>query len=91
MEIPEDMSIVVFDDLPQGWILPFLTVISQPAYEIGKQACELMLERLASDEPIAPRTIVLPSSLIVRRSSAPPRSTSAHPAPAGAKAMENPA
>jgi LacI family transcriptional regulator len=91
MEIPEDMSIVVFDDLPQGWILPFLTVISQPAYEIGKQAAELMLERLASDEPIAPRTIVLPSSLIVRRSSAPPRSTSAHPAPAGAKAMENPA
>jgi LacI family transcriptional regulator len=77
MQIPADMSIVVFDDLPQGWILPFLTVISQPAYEIGKQAAELMLERLAGDEPIAPRTIVLPSSLIVRQSSAPPRSPSA--------------
>jgi LacI family transcriptional regulator len=91
LEIPDDMSIVVFDDLPQGWIIPFLTVISQPAYEIGKQAAELMLERLASEEPIAPRTIVLPSSLIVRRSSAPPRSVSAQPAPTGAQAMENPA
>jgi LacI family transcriptional regulator len=77
MEIPDDMSIVVFDDLPQGWIIPFLTVISQPAYEIGKQAAELMLERLASEESIEPRTIVLPSTLIVRRSSAPPRSRSA--------------
>jgi LacI family transcriptional regulator len=91
MEIPQDMSVVVFDDLPQGWILPFLTVISQPAYEIGKQACELMLTRLASDRPFEPRTIVLPSSLIVRQSSAPPRPASAQPVPAGAPAMENPA
>ncbi|MGA3056927.1 MAG: LacI family DNA-binding transcriptional regulator [Candidatus Limnocylindrales bacterium] len=91
LEIPDDMSIVVFDDLPQGWIMPFLTVIAQPAYEIGRLAAEMMLERLASEEPIEPRTIVLPSSLIVRRSSAPPRSTSAQPAPAGANPMENPA
>jgi LacI family transcriptional regulator len=91
LEIPDDMSIVVFDDLPQGWIIPFLTVISQPAYEIGKQAAELMLERLAGDEPPAPRTIVLPGSLIVRRSSAAPRSTPA-PAPrAAANPLENPA
>ena len=91
MEIPHDMSVVVFDDLPQGWIQPFLTVISQPAYEIGKQACELMLARLSSAEPIEPCTIVLPSSLIVRQSSAPPRSTSARPAPAMSFATENPA
>ena len=91
MEIPRDMSVVVFDDLPQGWILPILTVISQPAYEIGKQACELILARLASNDPLEPRTIVLPSTLIVRQSSAPPRSAPARPAPAGATATENPA
>ena len=89
LEIPDDMSIVVFDDLPQGWILPFLTVIAQPAYEIGKRAAEMMLERLVSEEPIEPRTIVLPSTLIVRRSSAPPRATSAPPALAVANPMEN--
>jgi DNA-binding LacI/PurR family transcriptional regulator len=91
LKIPDDMSIVVFDDLPQGWIIPFLTVIAQPAYQIGKKAAELMLERLGSDEPIAPRTFVLRSSLIVRQSSAPPRSASAKPARAAAKPMENPA
>jgi LacI family transcriptional regulator len=68
------MSIVVFDDLPQGWVLdPFLTVVSQPAYEIGRQAAELMLERLAGDAPADPRTIVLESSLIKRRSTSQPR------------------
>jgi LacI family transcriptional regulator len=72
--IPEDMSIVVFDDLPPGWAVdPFLTVVSQPAYEIGKRAAELMLERLAGDAPAKRRTLVLPSELITRRSTAPPR------------------
>lgn len=90
LEIPDDMSIVVFDDLPQGWVLPFLTVISQPAYEIGKLAAEMMLERLGSEVPIAPRTVVLPSSLIVRRSSAPPRLASGLPTPASLTSSENP-
>jgi LacI family transcriptional regulator len=72
MRTPEDMSIAVFDDLPPGWVFdPFLTVVSQPAYEIGKQAAELMLERLAGKAPADPRTIVLPSELITRRSTAP--------------------
>jgi LacI family transcriptional regulator len=74
LAVPDDMSIVVFDDLPQGWVLdPFLTVVSQPAYEIGRQAAELMLERLAGDAPADPRTIVLESSLIKRRSTSQPR------------------
>ena len=72
--IPEDMSMVVFDDLPPGWVLdPFLTVVSQPAYEIGTRAAELLLERLTGEAPEGPRSIVLPSELIVRRSTAPPR------------------
>jgi hypothetical protein len=82
LEIPDDMSIVCFDDLPQGWIQPFLTTVSQPTYEIGKQAAHMLLERLATDEPLESRVIVLPSSLIVRRSSAPPRSTKAQTASA---------
>jgi LacI family transcriptional regulator len=74
LRTPEDMSIAVFDDLPPGWVFdPFLTVVSQPAYEIGRQAAELMLERLAGNAPAEPRTIVLPIELITRRSTAPLR------------------
>jgi LacI family transcriptional regulator len=69
LRTPDEMSIAVFDDLPPGWVFdPFLTVVSQPAYEIGKQAAELMLERLAGKAPAEPRTIVLPSELIIRGS-----------------------
>jgi LacI family transcriptional regulator len=74
LRIPEDMSMVVFDDLPPDWVVdPFLTVVSQPAYEIGTRAAELMLGRLAGEATGAPRTIIRPSQLIVRRSTAPPR------------------
>ena len=46
LSIPEEMSIAVFDDLPPGRVLdPSLTVVSQPAYEIGRRAAELRLER----------------------------------------------
>ncbi len=86
----DDMSIVVFDDLPQGGSLPFLTAVSQPAYEIGKLAAYMLIERLATEEPLEPRVIVLPSSLIVRRSSAPPRLTSSA-GPRSAKAIAGPA
>ena len=46
MDVPADMSVAVFDDLPPGRVLdPSLTVVSPPAYEIGRRAAELRLER----------------------------------------------
>ena len=71
--IPGDISMVVFDDLPPDWVIdPFLTVVSQPAYDVGTQAAELLLARLSGEASDGPRSIVLPSELIVRRSTAPP-------------------
>ena len=53
-------------------IEPFLTVVAQPAYEIGQRAAELLLDRLAGEGPPEPQEILLPTELIVRRSSGPP-------------------
>jgi LacI family transcriptional regulator len=73
LRIPEAMSIVAFDDLPDDWLIdPFLTVVDQGAYEMGKQAAELILERLAGAGRPTRRAIILPVDFIVRRSSAPP-------------------
>ena len=73
LRVPDDLSVVAFDDLPDDWVMePFMTVVVQPAYEIGRQAAALLLERLAG-APVGPsRAVVLPGKLIVRRSSAPP-------------------
>jgi LacI family transcriptional regulator len=76
LQVPDDISLVTFDDLPLSMIWdPFLTVAAQPAYEIGRRAAELLLDRLAGEGPPETQEIVLPTELIVRRSSAPPRSS----------------
>ncbi|RME85403.1 MAG: LacI family transcriptional regulator, partial [Caldilineae bacterium] len=42
MRIPRDMALVCFDDLPNtSRLFPFLTVVVQPAYEIGANAAQL--------------------------------------------------
>ena len=74
LRVPEDISIVAFDDLPLV-MEPFLTVVAQPAYEIGQQATELLLARLAGEGPTEPQERVLPTHMLIRRSSGPPPAT----------------
>jgi LacI family transcriptional regulator len=73
LSVPDELSLVTFDDLPSSWLMsPFLTTANQPAYEIGQRATELLIARLNGEADAAPREIVLPAELIIRRSSAPP-------------------
>ena len=73
IDVPGDMSLVTFDDLPEEWHDdPFLTVLAQPAYELGRQAAELLFERLETGARGKRRVIVLPGAVIPRRSSGPP-------------------
>ncbi len=82
LAVPGDVSVVAFDDLPEGWVSePFLTVAAQPAYEIGQRAAEILLARLAGDPDEDCEDVVLPFDLKIRRSSGPPRAGA--PAPAG--------
>jgi LacI family transcriptional regulator len=73
LRVPEDVALVAFDDLPAAIVMePFLTVASQPAYEMGRRATELLLDRLAGNAPEGFQEIVLPTELIVRLSSGDP-------------------
>jgi LacI family transcriptional regulator len=73
LHVPEDVSLVAFDDLPAPLVMePFLTVAAQPAYEMGQKATELLLARLSGEGPADCQEIVLPTEVIVRRSSGPP-------------------
>ena len=76
LRVPDDVSVVAFDDLPSEWVSdPFLTVAAQPAYEIGRRAAELMIDSLADEGARTSQSVVLPFELIIRRSTAAPRST----------------
>ncbi|MEX2414555.1 MAG: LacI family DNA-binding transcriptional regulator [Paenibacillaceae bacterium] len=68
--VPEDMSIVCFDDLEADYVLdPFLTVASQPAYDFGAIGIQTLIERIQGNREQT-RHIILPSKLILRGSSA---------------------
>ncbi|MGE5464545.1 MAG: LacI family DNA-binding transcriptional regulator [Syntrophothermus sp.] len=70
LRVPEDVSVVGFDDLPESLIIdPFLTVATQPAYEMGRQATDLLLKRISGQMEKTVQEIVLPTEIIVRRSS----------------------
>jgi LacI family transcriptional regulator len=64
-----DVGIVAFDDAPWTRLVdPPLTVVSQPAYDVGRTAARLLLSRL--DYPsAAARTVTLGADLVVRGSS----------------------
>ena len=72
--VPDDVSVVGFDDIPlAGYFDPPLTTVRLPAYELGQAAGRALLARIA-DRAMPSRTL-LPTELIVRASTAPPRST----------------
>ena len=74
LKVPDDISVVAFDDLPVEWVdEPFLTVAAQPAYDIGRRAAELIIDRLEGERTAAGESVVLPFEVIVRRSTAAPR------------------
>jgi LacI family transcriptional regulator len=64
-----DVGIVSFDDAPWTTLVdPPLTVVAQPAYEVGRVAAQLLLARITDSSRDA-TTTTLEARLIVRKSS----------------------
>lgn len=73
LAIPEDLSVVGFDDLPLArWLPPPLTTVRQPLAEMGVTAAEMLL-RLVAGRALRSRRVELATELVVRLSTAPPR------------------
>lgn len=74
-EIPRDISIVGFDDIPLATLItPSLTTISQPAYEMGVEAVSLIKKNIELGKTLESK-IILPTELVVRESTAPLKGT----------------
>ena len=72
-EIPEDIALVGFDDMPWATSLqPPLSTVAQPTRELGCTAAELLLSRI-QDSQRATRHVILETRLIVRASSCSPK------------------
>lgn len=72
LSVPEDVSIVGFDDVPEASrATPPLTTVNQPHFEKGLKAGKALVAQLAGEE--SPASEVFATHLVVRRSTAPPK------------------
>jgi LacI family transcriptional regulator len=73
LSIPEDISILGFDDIPQASIVyPKLTTIRQPLDQMGRVAAKMLLEHIENPERSL-RRVTLSTHLIIRDSCQPPK------------------
>jgi LacI family transcriptional regulator len=73
LRVPDDMSVVGFDDLPLVALLtPALTTVRQPVRDMGALATRMLL-RMVAGKPLESPRVELAKSLMVRESCAPPR------------------
>jgi LacI family transcriptional regulator len=70
IQIPEDVSLVGFDDLEiSAYVTPPLTTVRQPILEMGRLASKMIVASLAGQDIPAPK---IQAELIVRESTAAP-------------------
>ncbi|MCX7799162.1 MAG: LacI family transcriptional regulator [Fimbriimonadales bacterium] len=71
--VPKDVSLVGFDDLPFAATMnPPLTTVRQPLAQLGHAATDLLLELIEGNRTPGTK-ITLPTQLVVRGTTAPPR------------------
>jgi LacI family transcriptional regulator len=71
LEIPRDMSVIGFDDIPHASLVyPRLTTVQHPMSEMGKTATRMLLERI-HDISLPAQHIQLETRLVIRESCCP--------------------
>jgi DNA-binding LacI/PurR family transcriptional regulator len=75
LRVPEDISVIGVDDHPLAGLVD-LTTVAQPVEQQGRVAAELTLALLRGERDPEQLARTLPTRLIVRHSTAPPRATS---------------
>jgi DNA-binding LacI/PurR family transcriptional regulator len=71
-KVPEEVSVVGFDDIPDASsYLPPLTTVHQDFAEVGRRCVQAMLRQIRR-EPVDAGTVLVPTTLVPRASTAPP-------------------
>jgi len=73
LRIPDDISVVGFDNIPQSaMVYPPLTTVQQPLEQMGRVAAQMLINILKNNDKDTNR-IELPTELIIRSSTSPPK------------------
>jgi LacI family transcriptional regulator len=68
--VPHDVAVAGFDDIPIArYVSPPLSSVHVPIAELGERAMELLLGAVTEPADDAGRRVVLPTTLVIRKSS----------------------
>ena len=74
IRIPDDLSVVGFDDVELcQWVSPQLTTVHQPLADMARVATRMVIDQ-SRGAATTPRRVELATSMVIRESTAPPRS-----------------
>jgi LacI family transcriptional regulator, galactose operon repressor len=74
LRIPDDFSLICFNDVyPVALLAPPLTAVAVSGREMGRIGADLLLNSLISSRPAPAKEIRVPEDLVVRASTAPPK------------------
>jgi DNA-binding LacI/PurR family transcriptional regulator len=73
LRVPEDISVIGIDDHEMAEFFE-LSTVAQPVHEQGQLAAKLLLDALSADpdRPAKPQELIVPTRLLVRKTTAPP-------------------
>ena len=70
LALPEELSVVGFDDIrTASYIVPELTTVYQPAYDMGMMGAQLLFDFIEKKQT-KPVQKMLDASLVIRKSTA---------------------
>jgi LacI family transcriptional regulator len=79
LRVPDDLSVVGFDDVPMSqWVLPPLTTARQPILKLAELATQALIGAHAGNSLVPQGRTELPTTLVVRASTAPPPQRTRH-------------
>jgi LacI family transcriptional regulator len=71
MKVPDELSVVGFDDVPMSSVLvPKLTTVRQPLIKMGQRATQMLLDLIQKPNEDQ-ESLILPTRLMIRESTAP--------------------
>ncbi len=68
IRVPEELSVIGFDNIETSRMtLPPITTVAQPCFQMGQQACSILVEKIANPQ-LSDRRILLNTELVIRDS-----------------------
>lgn len=76
LSVPNDISIIGFDDTLSPFLAPLLTTVSLPAYELGNEAARIIIENIENTKTAEKIQVKkLDTELVIRNSTGPLKNT----------------